>query len=123
MSLAQRPSPNASAINVSKLVRAALLIGRGFPPEHVAAQLEVNPHRLRVELQRHGVDREPAAYVDRDPNLSLQLRLTQAERVTLGTAALDREMYRDAVAARLLRTALGHGKWFVDAILDDGERR
>lgn len=123
MKLHQRTSPNATTLNVSKLVRAALLIGRGYPIDNVAAQLRIDRRTLRTELNRLGVDRPHAPHIEADPNLVLQMRLTRAERTTLGVAALDREMYRPALGCLILRTVLQGGPDLLDAVLDDGRRR
>lgn len=117
-----RPNPNATLLSPRVLVRAAWMVGRGFPTAAAAERLQCCPRKLATELNRLGVDRAPPPQGGPD-TIELKVPLTREERTVLGTAALDHHLYQPAVLAVLLRAVLGQGRPAVDRLLRAGGAR
>lgn len=117
-----RPSPNVTALSPRVLVRAAFLCGRGFPTAEAAERLQCCPRKLGTELNRLGMDRAPPPPAGADV-LELRVKLSRAERTTLGTAALEACMYQPAVLVVVLRAALARGQAEIARLLHEGGAR
>lgn len=121
--LDRRQSPMRCAFTPGLLAQAARLDGLGHPIGHIAQRLRVNARALETELHRIGAYRRLPEISEADADLVLRMRLSRAERTILGSAAVEREMYRPALAEHLLRALLqGDGLDDALAALDDRRR-